>query len=347
MSIINLKPPRSRTTRPNPADLPDWTPNGPGDQRLLRLLWHYGYLTRELAEYYVAQRLGGSGGHVRNRLTRLWKYGYVQRFYRGTPPGGGSSQYVYALTREGARLVLTDEHFRSSTADPLTPTELKLKNLNKRKVNYEHTLATVIWRMVWELGIREVPELEHRAYWMDKEGDGSGEPRSSKNAFSVLVDGQRVPIYPDATIWLAWKPSAAHRGYFQPLFIEIERSHRNAGRSRTRFLAYEALLTTGHDQVIDACRQHVDPRITPERGIALFVGVDSDHRDRLRRAARTALTRSNLPMVFASFGELFENGDGEQALLTKPMSLFVRPIAVHLKGTADQGNPWSIVPERA
>lgn len=347
MRLLNLKPRGSRSQRPDPTKLSAWNPAGRGDLRVLKLLWRYGYLTREMAEYAVASGVGGTGGHVRNRLTRLWRYGFVSRFYRATPPGGGSSQFVYTLTREGAKYILSEEHFRSSTKAPMTPTELRLKNLNKRKVNYEHTLATILWRLVWDLGIRKVPEVEHRAYWIDKEGDGSGEPRTSKNRFSVVVEGRKVTLYPDATVWLAWRPTEAHSGYYQPLFIEIERSHRNAIRSRERFLAYEALVTHAHHHVVDVCQRHVDARIVPAPGMVLFVGLDNDHRDRLRAAARQVISKNNLAMIFSSLTELFEDGHQAEQLLSDPTRLFRSPIGVHFKGANDHGNPWSIVPQPA
>lgn len=291
--LINLDKMPSRRQRPAKEKLPPWQP-GPSGIRVLQYLLKYRYLTSELLGLLHEEEHGRGRYQVRQQLTKLWRYGLAERFFR--PADWGSNQYVYTLSVEGARLIL----------DPASwPEERRrIYNLARVKTDYEHALAVALVQVLWDLGSRGQEDLfVTAASWHDKAGTKDG----TTNAFGAKVGNETVWIQPDFTALIAHQ----RRGFYRPYFFEIERSHKNYERLRRRFLAYQYLLSSaGAHTVAEVFRREVG--IVPERGMVVFVAANLDHAIRLRNLSLTSVS-ANLEFWFTSIDQLLEEEDRRRA----------------------------------
>jgi hypothetical protein len=291
--LITLSKMPSRRVRPPESELPPWQPATSG-RRILEYLLRYRYLTSDLVGLLHEEERGRGRYQVRQQLTKLWRYGLVERFFR--PADWGSNQYVYTVSVEGARLVVEPKHWPDERR--------KIYNLAAVKADYEHALAVSLLQVLWDLGSNSQAELFTTvSSWQDKEGTKSG----TTNEFIAKVDGKALRILPDLTVLIAHQ----RRDYYRPYFFEIERTHKNYDRLRRRFLAYQYLLSPAGDRPVAEVFQR-EVGIVPARGMVVFVGADRAHADRLRRLARTVVPLS-LEFWFTSVDQLLEEKDRRRA----------------------------------
>jgi hypothetical protein len=284
--LIRLKEMPSRVYRPHKADLAPWEP-GRTARRVLELLHEYRYMTPSLAGMVYEHRHSRGRSNVPHELTRLWRHGYAERFYR--PAEWGSSQHVYVLSVDGAHVVIEPKDWPDERR--------KVYNTAKQKTNYEHALAVTLLHGLWEVGSAGLEELFTTVtIWQDKDGQKD----RVRNRFTAQVDGEDVRIEPDLTVLIAHQ----QRGYYRPLLFEVERSHKNYERQRQRFQAYEDLLSRRGERVVQDVFSR-ESGITPERGMAVFVAEDRGHAERLRRSAQD-IVRADTELWFTSLDQLLE-----------------------------------------
>lgn len=319
--LVNLERMPSRTRRPDPESLPDWQP-GKSGLRILELLLQYRYLTSELAGLLYEHERGKGASQVRHHLTKLWKHGLVERFYR--PAERGSSQYVYALSVAGAHLVLPDDEWAEERH--------RIYNLVKAKRDYEHLLVVSLLQVLWDLGSPEFSgTFKTASYWLDKDGDAE----HVRNRFAVKLDGKTEAVKPDTTVLLLVQHGEEKKRFLRPLFVEIERTHKNFERTRRRFRVYDQLL--GPQQTVSGSIFKKEVGFTPMNGMAVFIGANERHVASLRAAARNALQLETRPKKswpdfwFMALTDLFEERDGREEIIN-PADLFARDIAVNLAG---------------
>jgi hypothetical protein len=284
--LIRLDKMPSRSRRPTKGDLPPWEP-GRSALRILGILREYRYLTTDLVALAYEAAHDRGKYQVRQQLTKLWRYGYVERHYR--PAEWGSSQYVYTLSVDGARLVIDRKDW---------PYERHgVYNLAKVKRDYEHQLAVALVHMLWNLGSVSQDKLFLTAEaWHDKQGT----PDRVVNEFAADVDGQDVKVQPDLTFLIGHQ----RKSYYRPYFFEIERTHKNWERIRRRFRAYGYLLgSKGEKAVAEIFERELG--IVPERGMGVFIGADKAHAERLRFMARREV-KPDTELWFGSLSDLFE-----------------------------------------
>lgn len=296
--LINLDQIPPRRQRPERSQLPPWEP-GASSIRVLEILNEYRYLTPDLLGLVYAGRHKGRGiWHVRHELTRLWQYGYVERFHR--PAELGSNQLVYALAVPGAQLVIDPKDWADERR--------RVYNAAKRKVNYEHALAVSLVHALWELGESSQERLFHTlATWQDKQGTA----RRVLNEFTAQVDGKKVVVQPDLTVLIAHH----ELGFYRPYFFEIERTHKNHDRLRERLRAYGYLLSSVGEGAVDIVFQREED-ITPARGLAVFVAANQPAAERLREMAIALCKESWASMVSTDTELWFTSLD--QLLVERP-----------------------------
>lgn len=315
--LVHLDRMPSRTRRPDPDSLPDWQP-GKSGLRILRLLQRYRYLTSELAGMVYEHEHGKGGSQVRHHLTQLWRHGLVERFYR--PAERGSTQYVYALSVDGAHLVLPDEEWSEQRR--------RIYNLARAKKDYEHLLVVSLLQVLWDLGSPEFSgTFRTVAYWLDKHRDAD----HVRNRFAVKLEGKTEAVKPDTTALVLLE----ERRFLRPLFFEIERTHKNYERTRRRFRVYDELL--GPQQNVAAAVFKKEFGYGPMNGLAVFIGANDRHVASLRVSAWNALQLESRPKKrwpdfwFVALTDLFEEREGREEII-RPRELFARPIALNLSG---------------
>ena len=330
--LIRLKEMPSRASRPHKTDLPPWQP-GLAARRLLELLREYRYITPGLAGMVYEHRHGRGRWNVHHELTRLWRYGYAERFFR--PVEWGSSQHVYALSVDGAHVVVDPKDWRVERR--------RVYNVAKQKANYEHALAVTLLHVLWVVGSAGQANLFGTVHiWQDKDGDRD----RVRNRFIARVDSEDVAIDPDLTVLIAHQ----ERDYYRPYFFEVERSHKNYDRLRRRLRAYEYLLSKKGEQVVQDVFQR-ETGIVPERGMAVFVAQDRGHAERLRTSAKR-IVGADTELWFTSLEQLLEvktrmkkdgtayvhrNGEPqEQEVPIPPASFFTRHLLTALDGKRGQ-----------
>lgn len=278
--LINLNQMAPRQRRPERSELPPWEPGGSAI-RVLKILNEYRYLTPDLLGlvYAARQRQGKGESHVRHELTRLWRYGYVERFHR--PAEWGSNEYVYALAVAGAQLVIGPKDWPDERR--------RVYNAAKRKVNYEHALAVSLVHALWELGAPSQERVFRTVTtWQDKQGNA----RRVLNEFAAEVDGKKVTLQPDFTVLIAHH----ELGFYRPYFFEIERTHKNHDRLRERLRAYGYLLSAVGEGAVGKVFQREED-INPARGLVVFVAADRPAAERLREMAISLCKESATSMV--------------------------------------------------
>ncbi|MBN1611389.1 MAG: replication-relaxation family protein [Polyangiaceae bacterium] len=285
--LINLDKMPSRFRRPDRKTLPPWEP-GRSSRRILEILDTYRYLTTDLVGLvYAAENPSGRGKwHVRQELSKLWKYGYVERFYR--PAEWGSNQFVYALGVDGARLVIEPGDWPDERR--------RVYNVARQKSDYEHALAVALFHVLWRVGSPSRADLfDTISVWQDKQGDRD----RVVNEFKAQVGEDEVSVQPDLTILYGHR-----KGYTRPLFVEVERTHKNVARLRRRLAAYGYLLSAKGEGAVDQVFQR-EHGITPQRGMALFVCADTGAAERLRALAKTVVS-ADTELWFTSIERLLE-----------------------------------------
>lgn len=285
--LINLDKMPSRFRRPDPKTLPPWEP-GRSALRILELLDTYRYLTTDLVGLvYAAQNASGRGKwHVRQELSRLWKYGYVERFFR--PAEWGSNQFAYTLSVVGARRIIEPGDWPDEKG--------RFYNWVRQKTDYEHALAVSLFHVLWRVGSQSQAHLfETISVWQDKQGDRD----RVVNEFRAQVGEDEVPILPDLTILYGHR-----KGYTRPLFVEVERTHKNLARLRRRLGAYGYLLSAKGEGAVDRVfeREH---GITPQRGMTLYICADQGAAERLRMLAKSVVS-ADTELWFTSLDRLIE-----------------------------------------
>jgi len=314
--LVHLEKMPSRRMRPPATTLPAWVPGSSG-LAILRLLYRYRYLTSELLGMLYEDERDRGASQVRHHLTELWRYGYVERFFR--PAERGSTQYVYVITGKGARAVFPEDW----AAD-----RFRIQNLARPRGDYEHLLAVSLLQVLWDLGKGSIADrIVEKAYWVDKEGDAT----HVRNRFTVKLDGKATSVKPDTTVLITNRA----RGFSRPIFFEIERTHKNHQRTRERFRIYGELLGAQHAAAGAVFKRETGK--VPEKGAAVFVGAHQRHAEALRAAALEALGLEGrgataMPeMWFTSIDAFFEERDGEERIIS-PAALFTRPLAISLAG---------------
>lgn len=320
---LDKMPPRNR--RRPPHELPAWEPRTSG-RLILQLLYRYRYLTSELLGMLYEADRGRGASHVRHHLRQLYDYGFVEKFYR--PAERGSTQYVYALSVEGAHLVVPTEDWPAERR--------RVYNRARGRQDYEHLLAVSLLQVLWDLGSSAFEDqFRTWAYWADKEGDAE----HVRNSFTVtLVDAvgpaereSNVTVRPDTTVLIAHRA----RGFYLPIYFEIERTHKNLDRTRQRFRAYDQLLTRQHGVAAEVFKREVGK--VPEKGMAVFITASRRHAETLRQVAWSTLRldergKQKTPDIwFTSLEEFFEGPEGEERIVP-PAALFERPLVVNLAG---------------
>lgn len=303
--LIHLEKMPTRKRRPSPSKLPPWQP-GKSGRAVLQYLHRYRYLTSELAGLLYEAEHGRGRYQARQELGKLWKYGYVERFFR--PADWGSNQYVYTLSVEGAHVVV----------DPADwPEERRrIYNLAKKKADYEHALATSLIQILWNLG---APSQDATFVTVTDWADKAGRKDKVINEFVAQVGREGVRVQPDLTYLIAHR----RRGYYRPYFFEIERTHKNYDRLRRRFLAYAHLLGVGGEEVVQSVFER-ETGLVPARGMAVFVLADDRQAARMRDLALTVV-KPNVEMWFTSLERLLERRprhrrDGSPCYRTDPKS---------------------------
>jgi hypothetical protein len=285
----------SRITRPKKKNLPPWQPSS-STRRILEYLLEYRYLTSEMLAYIYETEHKQGRAYVQKQLTRLWRYGFAERFYRPTDkPGWGSSQYVYTLSVDGAHLAIDPEDYDDERR--------KVYNRAQPKATYEHPLAVALLQILWNLGSPAQDGLfTTRTLWQDKEGTG----KETWNHFEAPVgeEGAAVSVEPDMTVLIAHQ----EREFYRPYFFEVERTTKNHERRRRRFRAYEHLLSkAGATHVGQVFKKHIDlAEHWPAAGMAVFVAADAHDAELQRRLALRTVPHDT-ELWFTSLDRLLES----------------------------------------
>lgn len=326
--LITLHKMPSRSKRPRPSELEPWEP-GKSARRILEYLYRYRYLTSELLAVVYQAEQGRGRYQVQHQLTKLWRYGLVERFYR--PAEWGSSQYVYSLSVDGAHLVVPEGDWSEERT--------RIYNLASPKADYEHPLAISLIQLLWDLGAPSQSKLFNTlSVWQDREGS-KAEP---VNTFEAQVDGEKVSVQPDLTLMIGH----LKRNYYRPYFFEVERTHKNYERLRRRFRAYGYLLGPAGERVVrEAYKRELG--LVPARGMAIFVGATKEHAEALRQTAR-AIIPPKTELWFTSLDHLLKlearkrrdgqpcrGRDGEVLQVETPIApeeFFSRDLLVNLNG---------------
>ena len=244
----------------------------PSHRLILSLLFRYRYATTEiLALAYEAER-GRGQKKVRNELGTLFHAGFVERtFFPTRPAGYGSDQYVYTLTTHGARTLLDPESFAEAR------TRIYNRCREKSVATIPHRIAVSTLELILDYG-ELGPELV----------DFTSDQEDPSARLRTKLDGRLVTFRPDATAIFEWP-----NGKRSAFFFEIERSHKNRGRTRRRFRAYQSYLVDHLDDV--------RKRFDVNGAVAVFVGDTTQRASRLQRTALHVLgevSRRRRPLLY-------------------------------------------------
>jgi hypothetical protein len=248
--------------------------------KMLEALHRYRYLTAPLLGVaYGAENGDGRGlKHVRNELGRLFHHGYVAR--HPTPLSGhGSEQYVYTLSKRGARAILEEADYAAARHH--------VYNRESPQRHYEHHIALSTLQLILDLGGQDWTLARFR----------SDERRERFRA--ALGDGREVPVQPDA--WATIR----HRDGQQTLYLfEVDLASKNNARTEDRCAAYALHLTRELDRL--------KKREGVNNAVAVFVEPDEDQIKRMltvsiRTFATLGLSRRSAPLfLFWNMEDWFE-----------------------------------------
>jgi Replication-relaxation len=207
--------------------MPSADPTLSGTHReLLELLHCYSFLSpRLLAIVYGARgnREGRGYWHVARELKVLLDGGFVCRFRRFTPfAKRGSVEHVYALSHEGAKVILDEAEYARSRR------EIYLRERQDRK-NLEHTLGVATLQIVLTLGQDGWRLIGFQP-----------DERRPESRRVISVRGKRTVVWPDASATV--EVPTSHGPRYQQLLFELDRSRKSNARLLERFEAYAELL---------------------------------------------------------------------------------------------------------
>lgn len=276
-------------TRPNGEGQSPWLPKK-SSLLILAFLYEYRFLTSELLAMLYEHTVGRGRYHVQHELTKLYRHGFIDRAFRRTEVG--SSQYVYFLRPDGARLLLPAKEWDEEKA--------RIYKIGRERRDYEHALVVSLVHALWKMGSPSQNMLFlTEAIWQDKEITKEG----IQNEFVARLGKKDVKVHPDLTVLIGHR----QKGYYRPYFFEVERTHKNYTRLRWKMAAYAALFSRSGNNGVQGvfARQLGYPGFKPAPGMAVFVGADEAHMKILRAQANEAIRRDT-EIWFTSLERLVE-----------------------------------------
>ncbi len=285
-----------------------WTPATTAD-RILRLLVQFRYATPAMLAWAYETLYGSGASAVRHEITRLARSGLLVRFWQPVPHG--SAPHVCIPTVAGARRVVSPEHWAA--------VRKQVTNRATRPLaSYGHPVALALLEMVWRFGSEQDGTWRVARYATDR-----------AHTFTVPVHGSSVKIAPDAVALMYH----VRKNYYRPVLLEVDLVHRASERLRQRAVAYGQLLGPHQDVVRDALSRAAGvPVMSP---MAVHLGVDAAHAERLRTATHDALELGTLfaarrgpDLWFAPLSALI----GQAGTPIPPADAFRRELAQHVGG---------------
>ena len=152
---------------------------------------------------------------TRKRLAQLWRHGLLARVVRPTRLGEGSSQYLYALSRRGQRIL---PNLKSQDRVPVS----KLGSFS------EHSERINDFRICLLLAVRMANDLNLSSWTQGRKLKMVAAPR-----YPVIT--QTTPIIPDAMFTLH------HQRRAYTYFLEIDRGTTDLGRIAAKCAGYHWL----------------------------------------------------------------------------------------------------------
>lgn len=222
-----------RTAPPRKPRLQRVGPVGPlrltGSQReLLMLLDEFNYLTPRLLALVYGARDGREGRgfwHLQRVLRTLYDAGLVEKFPSSvTAVRNGSSESIFAITHDGARLILDAVEYAARRHDIYN-------REGKQRANFAHHLAIATLQVVLTLGQGAWTLVDFRA-----------EDRDPRARVRVRVKDRVLTAWPDAAAVIESGRGDARPRRRTKYRFEIDLSRKNNQRVADRFLAYAAYL---------------------------------------------------------------------------------------------------------
>lgn len=211
------------------------------DERVLDVLYHFSFLTREQIELLLfsperGQRHLTKTSICRKRLKLLYQHGFVERLPVPLSSGQLGFLPVYRLTKRGfVEVAAVDDTLRTES---LTKSmELSWKRLSDKVSLFflEHTLRTNDVRVAFILA------AQARGYqietWLNE-----SELKADHAQDYAYVGDLKVAIVPDAYFVLNLGNRRAH------FFLELDRGTMTLRRWKTRVRAYQAYIDSGKYQ---------------------------------------------------------------------------------------------------
>lgn len=210
----------------------------PSRREILACLHQYSALTpRLLAAVYGARAARGGRGywHIQRQLGQLHAAGLIER--RRTARvrvGGGSEEFVYSLTPQGARELLSVAEY--------SRVRRRLYALGRgRDVNCEHALAVATLQVVLTLG---QDGWALREFHRDERGKTPG--------------GEPGQVCPDAVARIE-----SAKGEEQRLVFEIDLARKSDQRIKDRFVGYASYLAGESAYGANHCMRSVVVMVVP------------------------------------------------------------------------------------
>lgn len=177
---------------------------------------------------------------ARKRLFKLWQHHLIDRRFAAVRFGEGSSNTLYVLSRQGARMLAMQPRLSQSVSTPAPPER------NGSPLFLDHTLARNDLRIVLTLGCRREAEVELISWEQNK---------SIKENVTLITGEQyrqvvRVPLFPDATFVIR------HHDRSKKFYLEIDRGTTSLKRLARKLLAYNTLLRRD-DQIRGQGSEHI------------------------------------------------------------------------------------------
>jgi protein involved in plasmid replication-relaxation len=190
----------------------------PSRRRILELVMRLRYVTPTLlGQVYSAGSPDGQGmKHVANELGRLYHNGYLARHFNPTRlPGEGGDSFVYRLSPNGARVVLSAEEWTAERSS--------IYRRAQAKSGYDHALMVSSLQAILEIGAQS---------WSLEDFVADHEDQSTQITVHVQGLGKRS-IWPDAEAIVRLP-----RGDRLLYLFELDRTRRWYRRVDERFAAY-------------------------------------------------------------------------------------------------------------
>lgn len=291
-----------------------------GSQReALELLHEYGFLTPRLLALVYGARAGREGRgywHLQRELRRLFDAGLVRRFNSPTTAvRNGSAECVYAITHEGARMILDSEDYAQARHDIYN-------RESKQRGNFEHQLAIATLQLVLTLGQRGWTLVAFRA-----------EERNPRACVRVKVKDCVLTVWPDAAAIVELCREAGEQPQRFRYLFEIDLSRKNNQRVEERFLAYATYLVEWNRR--DHQRAQASPAL--ETRVVVFVVTHERELERFLDCAGRVLSAwpaAERPcFLFWSMQDWYALPNGVSATVGRPLGAgaVLRPPAAILK----------------